>query len=88
MGGGPGDVFSPSAQRPRVAIALHRGTVVEVAHPKRGKFLTVGCPIKLSESAVEVKPSPLLGEHTEAILREIVGFDAARIAQARAEGAI
>ncbi len=65
-----------------------RGAVVEVAHPRRGKFLTVGCPIKLSESPVEVKPSPLLGEHTEAILREIVGFDAARIAKARAEGAI
>ena len=65
-----------------------RGTVVEVAHPKRGSFLTVGCPIKLSESPVEVRASPLLGEHTEAILREIVGFDAARIAKARAEGAI
>ena len=41
------------------------GTVVEVDHPKRGKFLTVGNPIKLSDSPTEVKPSPLLGEHTD-----------------------
>jgi len=41
------------------------GTVVEVDHPKRGKFLTVGNPIKLSDSPTEVKPSPALGEHTD-----------------------
>ncbi|MGH6975478.1 MAG: formyl-CoA transferase, partial [Stellaceae bacterium] len=38
------------------------GTVVEVDHPKRGKYLTVGNPIKLSDSASDVKRSPLLGE--------------------------
>jgi formyl-CoA transferase len=65
-----------------------RGTVVEVEHPKRGKFLTVGCPIKLSASPVEVKSSPLLGEHTEEVLKTIVGFDETRIAVARQEGAI
>ena len=41
------------------------GTIVEVDHPKRGKYLTVGNPIKLSDSPTEVKRSPLLGEHTE-----------------------
>ncbi len=45
------------------------GTVVEVDHPKRGKFLTVGNPIKLSESPTEVRASPLLGEHTDEILK-------------------
>jgi len=65
-----------------------RGTVVEVAHPERGSFLTVGCPIKLSASPVEVLASPLLGEHTEQILEEIVGFDKAAIAAARAKGAV
>jgi formyl-CoA transferase len=65
-----------------------RETVVEVDHPKRGKFLTVGCPIKLSDSKVEVKRSPLLGEHTEEVLAELVGFDEKRIAEARAKGAI
>ena len=50
------------------------GTVVEVAHPERGAYLTVGCPIKLSDSDVEVARSPLLGEHTEEILRAVLGY--------------
>ena len=64
------------------------GTVVEVDHPKRGKFLTVGNPIKLSDSPTEVKPSPLLGEHTDEILKSIVGWSEAEIAAARKEGAV
>jgi formyl-CoA transferase len=47
------------------------GTVVEVDHPKRGKYLTVGNPIKMSDSATEVKRSPLLGEHTDEVLAEL-----------------
>ena len=47
------------------------GTVVEVDHPTRGKYLTVGNPIKLSDSATEVTRSPLLGEHTEEVLTEL-----------------
>ena len=47
------------------------GTIVEVDHPKRGKYLTVGNPIKLSDSPTEVKRSPLLGEHTDEVLAEI-----------------
>src|SRR5262249_3854945 len=39
------------------------GTVVEVDHPTRGKYLTVGNPVKMSDSITEVKRSPLLGEH-------------------------
>ena len=64
------------------------GTVVEVDHPKRGKFLTVGNPIKLSDSPTEVKPSPSLGEHTDEILKSIVGWSDAQIAAARKEGAV
>src|SRR2546430_11638682 len=41
------------------------GTVVEVDHPTRGAYLTVGNPVKMSDSITEVKRSPLLGEHTE-----------------------
>ncbi len=65
-----------------------RQTVVEVPHPTRGSFLTVGNPIKLSDSAFEVKSSPLLGEHTEEILRELVGYGDEDIEKARGEGAI
>ena len=65
-----------------------RGTIVEVEHPERGAFSTVGCPLKLSDSPVEVTTSPLLGEHTEEILKHLVGYDDEDIKKARAEGAI
>jgi formyl-CoA transferase len=64
------------------------GTVVEVDHPERGKYLTVGNPIKLSDSPSEVERSPLLGEHTDEILREACGMSPDEIEAARAEGAI
>ncbi len=65
-----------------------RGIVVEVEHPERGAFKTVGCPLQLSDSPVEVQPSPLLGEHTEEILKQLVGYGEKEIGAARAEGAI
>jgi formyl-CoA transferase len=58
------------------------GTVVEVDHPKRGKYLTVGNPIKLSASPTEVTRSPLLGEHTDEVLGEL-GFKAEEIGALR-----
>jgi len=58
------------------------GTVVEVEHPTRGKYLTVGNPIKLSDSPTEVKRSPLLGEHTDEVLAEL-GFKAEEIGALR-----
>jgi formyl-CoA transferase len=64
------------------------GTIVEVDHPKRGKFLTVGNPIKLSDSPTEVKRPPLLSEHTGEILRTILGLDDDEIEEARKDGAI
>ena len=64
------------------------GTVVEVDHPERGKYLTVGCPIKLSDSEVEVVRSPLLGEHTEEILTDVLGYGGDDLERVRASGAI
>ena len=64
------------------------GTVVEIDHPERGPYLSVGCPIKFSDSVVEVERSPLLGEHTEEILRQVVGLSDDAIAEAREIGAI
>jgi formyl-CoA transferase len=69
------------------ATLAELGTVVEVDHPQRGKFKTVGCPIKLSDSPVDVERSPLLGEHTDQVLGEL-GYDGPRLAELRAAGAI
>jgi len=66
----------------------HTGTIVEVDHPKRGKYLTVGNPVKLSDSPSYVERSPLLGEHTDEILKTVVGLNDDEIAAAREEGAI
>ncbi|HEV7259221.1 MAG TPA: formyl-CoA transferase [Bosea sp. (in: a-proteobacteria)] len=63
------------------------GTVVEVDHPKRGKYLSVGNPIKLSNSPTVVKRSPLLGEHTDEVLRDVLKFDEGRIASITESGA-
>jgi len=63
------------------------GTVVEVDHPKRGKYLSVGNPIKLSDSPADVKRSPLLGEHTEEVLRDVLGYSADEVASIKASGA-
>jgi formyl-CoA transferase len=64
------------------------GTVVEVDHPTRGKYLTVGNPVKMSDSVTEVKRSPLLGEHTDEILRKELGYTEQDIAEIKASGAI
>jgi formyl-CoA transferase len=63
------------------------GTIVEVDHPKRGKYLTVGNPIKMSDSPTEVLRSPLLGEHTDEVLAEL-GYTKEQVATLRSEGAI
>jgi formyl-CoA transferase len=64
------------------------GTVVEVDHPTRGKYLTVGNPVKMSDSITEVQRSPLLGEHTEEILSKVLGYSASEVAAIKASGAV
>src|SRR5471030_278512 len=64
------------------------GTVVEVDHPTRGKYLTVGNPIKLSDSPARVERSPLLGEHTEEVLSKVLGYSVSQIAEIKNSGAI
>ena len=65
-----------------------RAMMVEVPHPTRGSFKTVGCPLRLSDSPVTVKSSPLLGEHTAEILREYMGLDKGAVEKLKAEGVV
>jgi formyl-CoA transferase len=62
-------------------------TVVEVDHPERGSFKTVGCPLKLSDSPVEVQRPPLLGEHNDEVLGAL-GYSTERLAELRTAGVI
>ena len=64
------------------------GTVVEVDHPTRGKYISVGNPIKLSDSPTEVQRSPLLGEHTDEILRQVLGLSDHQVAEIHDSGAL
>ncbi|MDX2260059.1 MAG: formyl-CoA transferase [Hyphomicrobiaceae bacterium] len=63
------------------------GTIAEVDHKVRGKYLTVGSPIKFSDMKVEITASPLLGEHTKEVLAEL-GYSEARIRELEAAKAV
>ena len=65
-----------------------RDMIVEVPHPQRGSFKTVGSPLKLSDSAVDITSSPLLGEHTAEVLEQVMGYDADEVDKLRQEGVI
>jgi len=60
---------------------------VELDHPQRGKWWNVGMPIKLSASPADIKRSPLLGEHTAEILKEVLGYSDPEIATMTDAGA-
>jgi formyl-CoA transferase len=63
------------------------GAVVEVKHPERGVFKTVGNPIRLSANTVEVETSPGLGEHTAEIFADL-GIDAQELEELRSAGVV
>jgi formyl-CoA transferase len=68
---------------------LAREMLVEMEHPVDGKYRVVGSPMKLSETPVQYKtPPPRLGEHTEEVLREILGYEPAQISRLREEKTI
>jgi formyl-CoA transferase len=64
-----------------------REMIVEVDHPARGRYVTVGNPIKLSASPTTIGPSPLLGQHKHEILKEL-GYTPDDIAALTKVGAI
>ena len=66
-----------------------RGALVEMDHPRAGKVRMVGAPVRLSETPGSVRtPAPMLGEHTDEVLRELLGLEAAEIDALRAGGVI
>jgi len=66
-----------------------RGTLVEMDHPRAGKVRMVGVPVRLSETPGSVRtPSPMLGEHTEEVLRGLLELGTEEIAALKASGAI
>ncbi len=64
------------------------GTIVEVDHPGRGRYVSVGCPIKFSDHQVEVRRSPLLGEHTMEVLTELLGYEGSELERVVNSGAV
>jgi crotonobetainyl-CoA:carnitine CoA-transferase CaiB-like acyl-CoA transferase len=68
---------------------LAREMVITMQHPQMGEVRTVGSPYKLSNSKVSYRfPPPLMGEHTDAVLTEVLGLSEAEIATLRDAGAI
>ena len=66
-----------------------RGMVVEMDHPVHGRVPTLGTPLKVDGAmGLSVAPPPRLGEHTDRVLRELLEYPAARIAELRSTGAI
>ena len=66
-----------------------RGALVEMDHPRAGKVRMVGAPVRLSETPGSVRtPAPTLGEHTDLVLRELLGLGAEEIAALRAAAVI
>jgi formyl-CoA transferase len=64
-----------------------RDMYVELDHPTRGKWWNVGMPIKLSASPAKIERSPLLGEHTDEVLKSVLGYDGAKVEALKSAGA-
>ncbi len=68
---------------------IERGMIVDLDYPKReGGFKTVGCPLKLSDSPVDYTRPPMLGEHTEALLAELLGISSSEAGALKNKGAV
>ena len=65
-----------------------RGMIASVEHPERGTFYTVGCPLQLSDSPVDVRSSPLLGEHNADVYGSLLGYGASDLERLRGAGVI
>ncbi|MCI0440351.1 MAG: CoA transferase, partial [Chloroflexi bacterium] len=60
-----------------------RGMIAEIEHPVRGRFPMIGCPVRLSDSPVELKPAPLYGEHSEEVFTTLGGVTREELGELR-----
>lgn len=67
---------------------LERDMILEIEHPQRGKVKVLGCQIKLSESPVNVKSPPLLGQHNEEVYEVLMGYSKDDIVKLKDQGVI
>ena len=63
-----------------------RGMVTDLEHPVRGRYPTIGCPIRLADSPVELKTGPLLGQHIDEVLTSVAGYSPEDVARFREQG--
>jgi len=69
--------------------AVARGLRIDLPHPTAGTVPLVGMPIRMSSSPPGyLRPPPLLGEHTDEVLHEVAGLDAAEIRALRERGVL
>lgn len=62
---------------------IERGMVDEIEHPTRGKYPVIGCPVRLSESPVEIKRAPLYSEHSDEVFTTLGGLTQEEVDQLR-----
>ena len=77
---GPINNIEQALSNPQV---VSRGMVVELPHPLSGTVKLAGSPLRFSETPVQLKTPPLLGQHSEEVLRELAGCSGEDIAALR-----
>ena len=65
-----------------------RQMIVDVKDPIRGDYQAIGCPIKVSDNPVTVTPPPLLGEHTDDVLKSLLNISEAEVVQLKNDGIV
>jgi len=67
---------------------IERGMIQQIDHPARGAYPMIGCPVRLSDSPVEITPAPLYGEHSDEVFTALGGLTQVELAELRREKVI
>jgi crotonobetainyl-CoA:carnitine CoA-transferase CaiB-like acyl-CoA transferase len=84
----PGGPVNSAAELVDDPQFLDRAQIVEQEHPEAGPLRLLGTPVHTGEPPAPLTPAPGQGEHTDEVLREVLGYDAGRLAALRDRGAI